>query len=125
MRAAAITLAITWLIALGLVGIGLAALAAPRACAHQYGIVLDDPRALALIRAMGVRDLVIGALLLLLAGTERSGLLALGMAASALVAILDFAVVAADPAARRSARWLHAGGALALLLAALVIAAGR
>jgi hypothetical protein len=35
--------------------------------------VLDDPQALGLFRAMGVRDLVIGVLILLLAAAARSG----------------------------------------------------
>jgi hypothetical protein len=119
-----IGLALAWLIALGLIGIGVGALAAPRAASRQYGIAVDEPRALALIRAMGVRDLVLGALVLLLAAAGRRDLLALGIAISALVALLDFAVVAAEPASRRSARLLHAGGGLAVLLVALLIGAG-
>jgi hypothetical protein len=120
-----IGLVLTGLVAFGLIGIGVGALVAPRAAARQYGILLDDVRALALIRAMGVRDLVIGVLVLLLASTGRSGVLALGMAASAAIALLDFAVVAADPSARPPARLLHGGGAIALLVVALVVATGR
>ena len=112
------------LVALGLIGIGLGALAAPRASSRQYGIVLDDPRALALFRAMGVRDLVIGVLVLLLAAAARRDLLALGMAASAVVAVLDFVVVTSDAPKAATARLLHGGGALGLLAAALVIALG-
>ncbi len=120
-----IGLTLAGLVALGLIGIGVGALVAPLASSRQYGIVLDDARGLAFIRAMGVRDLVIGVLVLLLVGTGRPGLLALGMAASAAVALLDFAVVSADPSARPKARLLHGAGALALLVAALVIATGR
>ncbi len=117
-------LAVTALVALGLIGLGVGALAAPRASAAQYGIVPDDSRALAFIRAMGVRDLVIGALLLLLAGAGRRELLAWGMVASAAIAVVDFWVVSAA-GARTAARVLHAGGAIGLLIAGLVIATGR
>jgi len=119
-----IGLAVTALVALGLIGIGAGALAAPRASARQYGIVSGDPRALAFIRAMGARDLVIGVLLLLLAGAARRDLLAWGMAASALIALVDFAVVSAA-GARTAARAVHAIGGIGVLVAALVIATGR
>ena len=54
-------------IIISLVTAGFGALSAPRRSAALYGIVLDDPRALALIRAMGARDLVIGGLLAVIA----------------------------------------------------------
>ena len=129
-----IGLVLTGLVVFGLIGIGVGALVAPRAASRQYGILLDDARSLAFIRAMGVRDLVIGVFVLLLASTGRRDLLALGMAASAAVALLDFAVVSGDrapgatpaqAATRSPARLLHGGGAIALLVAALVIATGR
>jgi hypothetical protein len=78
---------------------------------------------------MGVRDLVIGVLLLLLAAAGRRELLALGMAASAAIAVIDLLVVSRDrpPGGARlppRARLLHGTGALGLLGAALVIALG-
>ncbi len=112
------------LVALLLIGIGAGAMVAPRRFSQQYGIVLDDPRGLAFIRAMGVRDLVIGALLLLLAGAGRRELLAWGMAASAMIALVDYAVVSAA-GARGAARALHAIGGIGVLVAALVIATLR
>ncbi len=120
-----IGLALTYLVALGLLGIGVGALLAPRVSAQQYGIVLDDARSLALIRAMGVRDVVLGVLLLLLANAERRDLLAFGVVASAAVAAVDFVVVSRDrtPAPAR-ARLLHAGGALGLLVVGVAIACG-
>jgi hypothetical protein len=119
-----IGLALTGLVALGLIAIAVGALVAPRASSRQYGIPLDDPRALAVLRAMGARDLVIGLLLLLLAGAGRRDLLAWGVAVSAAIALVDLVVVSRAGAGTR-ARALHAGGALGLLVAALVIAAGR
>ena len=120
-----IGLALTYAVALGLLGIGAGALLAPRVSARQYGIVLDDARALAFIRAMGARDVVLGVLLLLLASAERRDLLALGVVASAAVAAVDFVVVSRDrPPAPARARLLHAGGALGLLVVGVAVASG-
>lgn len=116
--------ALTGFVALSLIAIGVGALVAPLASSRQYGLVPGDLRALAFLRAMGARDLVIGVLLLLLAAARRSDLLAWGMAASAVIALVDLAVVW-RAGARTPARVLHAGGAAGLLIAALVIAAGR
>ena len=117
-------LAVAGLVALALIGVGIGALVMPRRFLQQYGILLDDPRALAFIRAMGVRDLGIGILLLLLAGAERRELLAWGMAAASLIAFVDYAVVTAAGASR-GARALHAIGGTLVLIAALVIALVR
>ena len=119
-----IGLALAWLAALGWIGIGVGALVAPRIASGQYGIVLPDPRALAFIRAMGVRDVLIGVFAVLLLWSGRTDLVALGVGASALVALLDWWAVARDPAPRRAAVLLHAGGAAGVLLAAVLIALG-
>jgi Domain of unknown function (DUF4267) len=121
-----IGIAFTGLVVLGLLGIGVGALVAPRASARQYGIVLDDARALAFIRAMGARDLVIGVLLVLLASTERRELLACGMVAAATIAVVDFVVVSVhQPPPRALSRLLHAGGAIGLLAVGVILASGR
>jgi Domain of unknown function (DUF4267) len=122
----------------GLVGIGVAALVAPGMSSAQYGIVVPDRRALAFLRAMGVRDLVIGILLGLLLWAERPTALACGAAASALIALVDFAVVWSDGGgalssgpvppgpmpSRRVSLLLHGGGCAGLVLTALLILAG-
>lgn len=118
--------------ALGLVGIGLGAIGAPALSSRQYGIVVADPRALAYLRAMGARDLVLGIVLALVMGLGSSALLAATVAACALIAIGDFAVVATDPGsvtppavARGLSLTLHAGGAIGLLATAVLVALGR
>jgi hypothetical protein len=120
-------------IAVSLVAVGLGALAAPRRWAVMYGIVLDDERAVALIRAMGVRDLVIGGLLVLIALQGRRVPLGWGLCLTAVVALVDYVVVTAD---RRAAiagaqarpttdtRAVHALGAVGVVIAAGLLFAG-
>ena len=119
------------LVILSLVAIGLGAIAAPQRAWAQYGIVLDDPRALAFVRAMGVRDAVIAGLLALMALERARSALAWGIALAALIALTDFLVVRVDRravaagAARMDATLaLHAGGAIGLLLTAAALLAG-
>lgn len=119
--------------ALGLLAIGLGAIVAPAFSSEQYGIVVGDARALAYLRAMGARDLVLGIVLALLMALGSSALLAASVAACALIAIVDFAVVFADPrpatppagVPRGVSLTLHAGGAIGLLAAAVLVALGR
>ena len=118
------------LIIVSLLLLGIGVLAAPRRSSEQYGIVLDDPRALAFLRAMGVRDAVIGGLLALMALAREREMLGWGILVTAAIAVVDFLVVTAD---RRvtgatdrpdAARLLHAGGAVGLLVASAVVLAG-
>lgn len=112
------------LVAVGLIAIGAAALVLPRVAASQYGIVLDDPRAQALLRAMGVRDVALGMLMALLAAAQARATLAWGMGALALVAVVDLWVVMNDRGGFDRACLPHAGGLIALLLTAALLAAG-
>jgi hypothetical protein len=120
-------------IVVSLVSIGLGAFVAPRWSSAQYGIVLDDPRALAFIRAMGVRDVVIGGLLGLIAWQHARQTLGLGMALTAVIAVTDLVLVIADrrtataqPTTRAldAARVLHAAGVVGLVLTGTVLLAG-
>jgi hypothetical protein len=115
-----------------LVAVGFGALSAPRRAAALYGIVLDDQRALAFIRAMGARDLVIGGLLAVIAFQRRCGPLGWGLCLTAVVALADYVVVTADRRAANSGaperamdtRVLHAMGAVGLVLAGGLLLAG-
>jgi hypothetical protein len=120
------------LAASSLVAVGVGALIAPRTSARQYGIVVEDLRALAFIRAMGIRDLVIGVLLGLLASTRSRDLVAWALYTTTLIALLDFVVVtidrrrtvARDKTHGMPSRLLHAVGAIGLGLAGAVLHAG-
>ena len=119
-------------IIVSLVAVGLGALWAPGRWAALYGIVLDDQRALAFIRAMGVRDLVIGGLLAVIAYQRGRTALGWGLFLTAVVALADYVVVAADrraaaPGSRvhaRDTRVLHATGAVGLVLVGGLLLAG-
>jgi Domain of unknown function (DUF4267) len=122
------------LMSLALVAIGAAAVVAPRTASSQFGIVSADPRALGFVRAMGVRDVALGILLTLLALERAREGLAWAMFAMALVAVVDFAVVTVDRRAVAAtgnatrgvdrSRYLHAAGAIGLLVTGAVLHAG-
>jgi|SRR5882724_5391530 len=119
---------------LGLLAVGVAALVAPQMSSVQYGIVMNEPRARAFIRAMGVRDVVIGVLIALLALDQARDALAWAMFAAAPVALVDLAVVMADrrlAAATGASRRgfdrscaLHAAGVFGFLVTGAVLRAG-
>lgn len=115
------------LVIVSLLVIGVVALIAPRRLSAQYGIVLDDPRALALFRALGVRDAVIGGLLATLALVGRD-VLAWGMCLGAAIAATDLLLVRADRRVTGESRdatlLVHAGGAVGLLVTAAALLAG-
>jgi len=119
-------------IIVSLIAVGFGALSSPRRSAALYGIVLDEPRALAFIRAMGARDLVIGGLLAVIASQRGRGPLGWGLCLTAVVALADYVVVTADrraviprlPARAMDPRVLHAMGALGLVLAGGLLLAG-
>jgi len=116
------------IVALSLVAIGVGAVVVPRMFAAQYGIELDDPRALAFLRAMGVRDLALGLVFVLLLGTHERALLAGATFAIVPVAAVDLLVVTRDRRATGAslgkAPLLHAAGALGLLATAVALQAG-
>src|SRR5262249_38817516 len=115
-----------------LVVVGFGALSAPRRWAALYGIVLDDQRALAFICAMGVRDLVIGGLLAVIAFQRRREPLGWALCLTAVVALADYVIVTADrraaaagsPARAMDTRPLHAMGTVGLVLAGSLLLAG-
>jgi len=119
------------LIVVSLLSLGLGVLIAPQKSSEQYGIVLDDPRAFAFLRAMGVRDAVIGGLLALMALARARDMLAWAIVMTASIAVADYLLVTADRRLAGSrgtgldaARFLHVGGAVGLLLTAAALLAG-
>lgn len=111
-------------IAFFLIGIG--ALLAPGISSEQYGLPTTDRAALALIRAIGARDLVLGIIVLVLLARRERGALEVVLAASILAAAGDATAVVtgrADAGPRQLA--VHVGGAAALAVAWRLIRSGR
>src|SRR5262245_46267262 len=118
------------LVVVGLLAIGVGGVLAPQRASAQYGIVLRDPRALGLIRAMAARDLVIGGLLAMIALAATRNTLGWAVCLTALIAAVDLLVVTADRSATAQSRIdrttaLHAIGALGLLVAGGVLLTGN
>ena len=103
-----------------MIAVGSGAVLEPLASATMYGLPASDPVASAFVRATGVRDVVLGAILLASLGEPRALRRALGW--SAVIAIADAVILAAARGPRPSHAAYLAGGA-ALALAALTIEA--
>ncbi len=99
----------------GLLGLGAGAILAPRWSAGQYGLPSDNPTSLALIRALGIRDIALGGAFLASLSNRRT--LAALSAWSTLVALTDAAVVGAVHGWRPQ-HLIHLSGALATTFAA-------
>jgi hypothetical protein len=82
------------LAAASFLALGAGSLVAPQALAENYGLPIDDATGTAYVRALGMRDAVLGLVLLtfLVRGDRRA--LATSVALSSLVGASDFAIVA-------------------------------
>jgi Domain of unknown function (DUF4267) len=101
--------------AVGLAGLGLGALIAPKTSASQFGLPTGDPVAHAFVRAAGARDLVVG--LMLFASRDDPPALRRILGFSSLLGLAD-ALCLASQRGLRPQHAVHLGGFLALLLAA-------
>jgi hypothetical protein len=98
--------------------IGIGALFAPAISSAQYGLPTTDRTALALVRAIGGRDLVLGVIVVLLLGARNRAALELVLGVSILAAVVDVAAVSSVRDEARGARLgVHIGGAAALAAA--------
>jgi Domain of unknown function (DUF4267) len=103
----------------GLIGVGVAALVAPRTMAAVFGMPTDDPIALAYSRAACLRDGIIGGIVLT-TPDEPEALKRVVLWASA-IGLLDAVLLAVTRGPRRQ-HALHLGGFLAVALLGLTIA---
>jgi Domain of unknown function (DUF4267) len=102
----------------GLIGVGAAALVAPRTMATVFGMPTDDPTALAYARAACLRDAVIGGIVL--TTPDQPEALKRAVMWAAAIGLLDAVLLAAT----RGPRWqhaLHLGGFVAVALLGLTI----
>lgn len=106
--------------------IGIGALIAPGISSAQYGLPATDRTALAFVRAIGARDLVLGVIVLALLATKNRGALELVLSVSTLAAAGDALAVASGRSDAGPQQFsVHVGGAAALLLAWQLVRSGR
>jgi len=82
------------LAATSFLALGAGSLVAPRALAQNYGLPIDDATGVAYVRALGMRDAVLGLVLLTFLLRRDSAALATSVGLSSLVGASDFAIVA-------------------------------
>lgn len=111
---------------LAFVAIGLGALFTPGRSSVQYGLPATDRAALALVRAIGARDIVLGIIVLVLLARKDRAAVGVVLATSVLAAAGDAAAVTtgrSDAAPRHLV--VHIGGAAALLAAWALVQSKR
>ncbi len=101
-----------------LVVIGAGGVIAPKISAGQFGIPLDDPGALAFVRAAGARDVILGAIMF--ASLNDGTALRRVLACSSLLGLAD-ALAVASVRGLRPQHAVHLGGFAALALLALAM----
>lgn len=101
-----------------LVGVGTLGAAFPAALSAGFGIPVEDPRAVAYVRASGTRDVAIGAITLAAALRGDGDVLAVALALGIAVSAADFLTVFFAAGRHLRVQHLaHAGGAAAFAIA--------
>ena len=98
--------------------IGVGAMVAPKTSSGQYGLLSDDRAALAFVRGMGARDLVIAGLIFSSLGDPAALRRVLGW--SSLIGLADGCIVSAVRGPRRGDA-VHVAGFAGLVVAALLV----
>lgn len=107
-----------WCVCAGLLGLGTAACWRPALASRAYGVAVEGAEALAWVRATGLRDVALGAILapFLWNHADRSAGVVLGVTGA--LAVFDLV-----NAASRRAPWpalaFHGGGAVSLVCAGI------
>ena len=114
-RALPLNRAPTWIAVLAAAlffGLGMRALLAPEGAAATFGIPLDGGAGLAFVRAFGARNVGLSLVALALIALDLRRGLAAVFFASALIAVLDFSIVAGQAGTLHAAK--HLGYVVAL-----------
>lgn len=109
----------------GLLSVGVAALASPRRLSRLYGLPVSEPNALGFVRACGLRDLALGGVLLAVVASGDLRAMLYVAVSCLLLSAADFLVVWTASGRRlRPEHAAHLGGfAACAALVALLIAA--
>jgi hypothetical protein len=104
------------LVAVAFLGLGAGSLADPRKLARNYGIPVDDAGSIAYVRATGMRDALLGALIFAFLRRDDRPALATTVGFSSFAGASDFALVATTRGtAAPLSLGIHGGGTLGLL----------
>ena len=101
---------IAWLCAAGLVGLGSLTIPFAALLSRAYGVPVDDPAGLALVRALGLRDVALGVAIVALLLLDNRGGVAVVLAVTAGLSLLDFGLVVAHRRALIPQLAQHAAG---------------
>jgi hypothetical protein len=116
---------LAYVAATAFIAIGLGALLAPATSSQQYGLATKDALALAYVRALGVRDLVLGLLLLSFSLTQQQGAAAIVAEFGAFIGLSDFLIVLSSRGKEaRGNLVIHGVGTIGLLAVWLAIRLG-
>jgi hypothetical protein len=112
------------LAAIGLLVLGVGAIVAPRPSAAGYGLQTDDPVALALIRALGIRDIVLGLIVAAMLYLDAIEALKVTVGLLVFVALGD-AIVVLTSGGRKQSLAVHVTGIVGLGVIWLLLHLGR
>jgi hypothetical protein len=116
---------LAYVAATAFIAIGLGALLAPATSSQQYGLATKDAVTLAYVRALGVRDLVLGLLLLSFSLTQQQGAAAIVAEFGAFIGLSDFLIVMSNRGKEaRGNLVIHGVGTIGLLAVWLAIRLG-
>lgn len=111
--------------ALAFLAIGVAALVAPKTSSEQYGLPSSDPYALAFVRALGARDVVLGLIVVIFVVGGSRGAAGAVLAVCVLVALADGLLVYRERGtAAMKSLITHGVGGVALLVAWAALRSG-
>jgi len=120
---------LVWIVAIGLVCVGLYSLLAPRLLAGHYGVEVEHHTGEGYVRATGVRDIALGVILGAIAYTHATLLLVIFAIVAIVVSLVDLLLVRKHGGHRgmHHSHAIHASGIVAciLILAMALFAIGR
>jgi hypothetical protein len=113
-----IAYAVAWAVAVLMVGIGVFAIAAPKALARRYGIAVQGHDSTGWVRATGIRDVALGVVLAATAYLHARTLMIVIAAMGIVISCADLRIAMhhGGPARERSSHAGHAAGIIAFVL---------
>ncbi len=109
------------LAAIGLVAVGVLALLSPQRLARSYGVEVEESSSYVYVRAAGVRDLILGAILGAASYTGDSIALLFLCALGVILSLADFTLAFTFTRRMRSELVSHLGGAVGFIVIIILL----